>query len=292
MVDLVTSKGKGNDFYWIKYIKNRISQNKNFMCLITGQTGSGKSWSALAICELLNDDFNIGRVVFKGKDLMMLINSEDFNNRKGVAILWDEAGIDLSNRSWQSMTNRLLNFLLQTFRHRCFVLIFTTPYNSFIDKSTRKLFHAELSTVSINFKDSTVRIKPKLIQYNARYDKFYHKWLRVATGKGAVPLKEWNIPKPSPKILEGYEIKKTDFTRQLNENIGIELELLDKDKRKPLTDFQSSIEQCWKEGIFLQREISEKLGKPQPTIAVNEKYLRNKGYYKEKYKGITGTSPK
>lgn len=84
MVDLVTTKGNSQDFYWIKYIKNRIKQNKNFMCLITGQTGSGKSWSGLKICELLNDDFNIQRVVFKGKDLMMLINSGDFDNRKGV----------------------------------------------------------------------------------------------------------------------------------------------------------------------------------------------------------------
>lgn len=254
------------------------------MCLITGQTGSGKSWSALKICELLNDDFNIQRVVFKGKDLMMLINSGDFDKRKGVAILWDEAGIDLSNRSWQSMTNRLLNFLLQTFRHRCFILIFTTPYNSFIDKSTRKLFHAELSTVSINFKDKTVRIKPKLIQYNARYDKFYHKWLRVATGKGAVPLKEWNIPKPNMKLLDEYEDKKTDFTRELNESIEIELENLETDKKKTLTELQEKILDCWKKGIFLQKEIGEELGKFTQAVAINEKYMKNKGYNKDNYK--------
>jgi len=254
------------------------------MCIITGQTGSGKSWSALTICELLNDDFNIARVVFKGKDLMMLINSGDFNNRKGVAILWDEAGIDLSNRSWQSMTNRLLNFLLQTFRHRCFVLIFTTPYNSFIDKSTRKLFHAEFSTTNIDFKNNTVRLKPKLIQYNARYDKFYHKWLRVATGKGAYPLKQWNIPKPSVQILEDYETKKEDFTRQLNEDIQVELENLDTDKKKPLTELQEKILKCWKSGILLQKDIGRECDKASPQIAVNEKYMRNKGYNKEKYK--------
>jgi len=49
----------------IRYIRKRITQNKNFLALFTGPTGSGKSWTSLSIAEMLNEDFNISRLVSK-----------------------------------------------------------------------------------------------------------------------------------------------------------------------------------------------------------------------------------
>ena len=151
MVNIIKEVKNSDEYYWVRYIKQRTRQNKNFLFIISGQTGSGKSWSGLSIGEMVNKDFDVGRVVFRGKELMVLINSKA-PKKKGTFILWDEAGIDLSNRNWQANANRMINFLMQTFRHRCFVLCFTAPYSDFIDKSTRKLFHAEFRTISIDFK--------------------------------------------------------------------------------------------------------------------------------------------
>ena len=44
---------------WIRYIKQRIKQNKNFLGFISGPTGSAKSWSSLRIAEDLDKDFEI-----------------------------------------------------------------------------------------------------------------------------------------------------------------------------------------------------------------------------------------
>ena len=66
---------KPREKYWISYIKQRISKNKNFLGFISGQTGSGKSWSSIAIAEQLDPEFNIDRCVFSGLELMALINS-------------------------------------------------------------------------------------------------------------------------------------------------------------------------------------------------------------------------
>lgn len=278
---------ENKNFSWIRYIKQRIEKNKNFLCTITGPTGSGKSWTAMSIAEMLNEDFSVERIIFKGKDLLKQINSKEFDNKKGVVFIWDEAGVDLSNRDWQSLANKMLNFLLQTFRHRCFILFFTVPYADFLDVATRKLFHADFETVSINRRKKTVKIKPKLLQYNSNLKKWYRKYLRVIRrGIGITKIKRWSVPKPSDEIIEEYEKKKNLFTSQLNKEIEIVLEKIekkDKTDKKPLTELQKKIVKCWEKKIFNQREIGKIVNRPQPRISNNERYMRRKGYSKEDY---------
>lgn len=292
MTDLVVRKPEMKEYLFVKYIRRRIEQNKNFLAPITGQTGSGKSWAGLSICEMIDPTFSVDRVVFGGEELMRLINSDKLPKRKGVTFLFDEAGIDLSNRNWQSMTNKMINFLFQTFRHRCFILLFTAPYIDFVDSSTRKLFHGEMKTISINFTDRTTKIKPLLLQYNPEMKKFYKKFLRVATGKGVVPLNEWNVPAPSKKLVEEYERKKTAFTTNLNRGIELELKKLSGvGDRKPLTEFQQKIKDCWDKGILKLKDISKETGKVIQHISINEGYMRRKGYDKPVSRVINSDNP-
>ncbi len=283
-----------SEYSWINYIKKRIKNNKNFICILSGPTGSGKSWSALAIAEMLNKDFTVERVVFRGKELMRLVNSENLKKKTGVVIVFDEAGIDLSSRNWQSVTNRMLNFLIQTFRHRNFVLLFTAPYGDFLDLATRKLFHAEFQTVGINKAKKTVTLKPKLQQYNSAKGKWYTPFLKAVKPEiGMVKVKRWAVPKPSKELIEEYEKKKQKFTNSLNKEIEDTLENLDSGgkARKRLTDRQELILECWKQGFTNQSKIAEIISDKEKTrvenstISVNERYMRGKGYIKEKYLG-------
>jgi ABC-type oligopeptide transport system ATPase subunit len=209
----------------VKYVHRRIKNNKNFLVTITGPTGSGKSWTGLSIAELLDKEFTIDRVIFKGKELMKLINSGVL--KPGSVILWDEAGIDLSNRNWQSVTNKMLNALLQTFRSKNFILIFTVPFSDFVDASSRKLFHADFETQRINKALMEVVIKPKLLQYNPNLKKWYRKYLKVSSNGKMIKIKRWAVPKPSDELIKLYEAKKTIFTAGLNTDIGKQLEKLE-----------------------------------------------------------------
>lgn len=209
----------------VKYIHRRIKNNKNFLVTITGPTGSGKSWTGLSIAELLDPEFTVDRVIFKGKELMRLINNG--NLKPGSVILWDEAGIDLSNRNWQSVTNKMLNALLQTFRSRNFILIFTVPFSDFVDASSRKLFHADFETQRINKALQEVVIKPKLLQYNPNLKKWYRKYLKVSSNGKTIKIKRWGVPKPSDELIKVYEQKKILFTSGLNADIGKQLEKLE-----------------------------------------------------------------
>lgn len=271
----------------VRYIRKRITQNKNFIGMIVGATGSGKSFSALSIAEMLNEDYNISRLVFKGKDLMRIINHGEHHYRKGVVIVWDEAGIDLSNRNWYSITNKVLSFLIQTFRHKNFILLFTVPYSDFVDTATKKLFHAEFETCGIDIGKQTVAIKPKFLQYNSDKKKWYRKYLKVKV-KGSskrVKIRRWNVPKPSQELIDEYEKKKNSFTGQLNQEIESALNKLEESdntvmgvKKPPLTEQQRRFVEFWKIGITDSTLLSEILDMHRKDSAKYTANLFKKGY--------------
>lgn len=274
--------GKPKQKYWISYIKQRIQKNKNFLGFISGQTGSGKSWSSLSIAEQLDPEFSIDRCVFSGLELMQLINSGTL--KRGSCIVFEEAGVELNNRQWQSITNKMLNYLVQTFRHRGFILILNSPHMDFVDSATRKLFHAEIRTAGINFKTNECLLKPQLLQYNGRMQKFYYKRLKVITAEGKVPIDLWKVAKPSQELLDVYEQKKHRYTQQLNEEILQELmsahakqqeKTANKDKIA-LTAIQKDVIEKLKAGM-LPKQIAEARGRSLRNIHECIEGLRRKG---------------
>ena len=46
-------------YSWVRYISNRINNNKNFILMISGPTGSGKTWAGLSLGEMLDEQFNV-----------------------------------------------------------------------------------------------------------------------------------------------------------------------------------------------------------------------------------------
>lgn len=292
MGDLVLEKHLKKESPWIKYIKQRVyKKNKNFLGFFSGPTGGGKSWSALKIASLLKRDFGVDCVVFKGKNFIKLINS--FKKSRGQVIIFDEAGVDLSNRAWQSLTNKILNYLLQTFRHQGIIVLFTSPYMDFIDAASRKLFHAEFQLRSINKKEKYAVIKPYLIQYNGRKKKFYYKYLRMATkGYGLPrPIKKWKVGIPLKKLREDYEAKRLKFTLGLNKEIEEAFKKLGKTRVEDLPLRQRQIIQdYWMVGIFNQVEIAKGMEISQPVVCLSEQRLEKKGHKKDVYRQKYGNS--
>ena len=58
-----------------------------------------------------------------------------------MAIGFDEAGVGMNARDWYTIQNKILGMILQTFRHRNLMTVFTVPHISFIDVQARKLFN-------------------------------------------------------------------------------------------------------------------------------------------------------
>ena len=169
----------------IQYIKDRIhKKNKNFVMLFVGATGSGKSYSALRLAELLDDSFKIDRVCFKAKDFMNTINELIENNDKvsGKVVVWDEFGVEHNAREFMTISNRVINYFFQTSRHLNLIVIMTVPLLSFVDSATRKLMHGIAEMQGINTRNKTASVKVKMLQTNVMTGKEYPKYLRYRKG--------------------------------------------------------------------------------------------------------------
>lgn len=47
-----------NSVWLLQYIHKRIEENRNFIAIFTGDTGSGKSYSAIRLAEMVDTTFS------------------------------------------------------------------------------------------------------------------------------------------------------------------------------------------------------------------------------------------
>lgn len=266
---------------FFNYIKWRTAKQKNFLCTCIGQTGSGKSYTNLKAMEILNphkkpEDI-IKNTCFSGLEFLERLNSGEL--KRGDCLTWDEVGIGLSSKDWQSMSNKLINFILQTFRHLGLVVFFNTPSFSFIDASSRRLFHSIWETVGINYVNERCEVKPLLLQVDSRTGKVYFKYLRVNDDKhGQIPVKRLYLSLPSKELRVLYEAKKKKFTTKLSESILEELQELEakKGKSKPLTERQQEVLDLISSGLTT-KQVASKLGVSREAIQGTIGFIRKKG---------------
>ena len=231
---------------FFKYIKWRVEKQKNFLCTTIGETGGGKTYTDLKAMEILNPDKTpkeiIKNVAFTPIEFLDRLNSGEL--QKGDCLTWDECGIGLSAKEWQSVSNKLINYVLQTFRHLNLIVFFNTPSFSFIDASSRRLFHSIWITMGINYTTNKCEVKPLLLQTDPKKGKIYFKFLRSDDEKhGLIPVKRIYFSLPSKELRNLYETKKQAFTTKLNKSIYEELQEVEakRGRKKELTEHQQHI---------------------------------------------------
>lgn len=293
---------------WVRWIKKRIANNLNFIALFQGATGIGKTWASISIAQMIDKDFNVNQIVFDFKELMAVINSDWFKQKKWKIIIFDEPQITISNRNWQSVNNKLMNYLLSTFRHQNIILIFCSPYVDFLDSQSMKLLHCIFECVGVNKKTQLSRVRPKIQQYNSYMKKMYQHPLYVIKGKKTIALRDWHIPKPSMDLIEQYETKKTGFTSNLNKDIMHKLNDLTEDKkqedkpkeeetlieqrlnepydyklrgRKPLTARQEQVMKLL--ANHQAQEVAKMMNIDISSVSIHKKYAMKKGYTPQEF---------
>jgi hypothetical protein len=217
-----------------------IKRNKNWLAIICGETGSGKSYSGLSMVDEISPRGCDARrcVVF---DPVQFLNKVTHTKdlRKGDIIIFDEAGVGMSSREWYSVQNKLLGSVLQTFRNLNVGVIFTTPNLSFVDVQARKLFHNYFETAYVDYKTQLAYMKAYDIQHNSRYDKTYYKHPRIKDGDGrVVSVGYLAIPKPRKELVADYEQMKQEYTETLNSK-ALDTLTTPKEKKSNKLDYKS-----------------------------------------------------
>ncbi len=303
-VPIVRYNGPSKRNSWARWMVARtMRKNDNNLISVIGKTGSGKTWSAISICEIMSKmdkvPFTSKNIVFSLKELMDLINSGVL--KRGSKIIFDEPQVSISAREFQSMANKVFNLLVTTFRHLNLSLFFCTPFESLLDKSTRKLLHARFETMSINTRKKTCRLKPRYIEYSDWKSMPYLKQLIIydKTPDGSKRVQKmfhWDVPMPSDKIIKEYEKKKTDFTSNLNKNISSQLSKFDESGKSMTAPQQVAVVGVRKEltekqlrameflAAYGLKETAKRLGVTMGAISIHKKLSMKKGWGLQEFK--------
>lgn len=236
-------------FSFSKYIKDRVkNKNKNFIMVICGETGSGKSYAALDLAKLVDGHFNMDRVAFTAQQFMDILNSGKV--KKGQVILWDEAGLGVPAREFYTIANRSISYVFQTFRHRNISVILTTPHFGLIDSQIRSMIHCYGEMAHIDHENQISHMKVQRMEHDPKTGKTYFKYFR--TGKGANTVKFTQFPSylPPSKLLDKYEEKKSKQTDMWNKKAQAEIQAIEakmeKKNEKPKT-LEEQAKEIWKE---------------------------------------------
>lgn len=219
----------------IDRIRHKIlDRDENFLGIITGKTGIGKSGCALKIAEMVNPDFSIENLVFSARDFMDIVGKP--NIKKGDVIIWDEIGVGqvggygsggLASREFMTTTNKILNYFLQGFRAMNICVLFTLPSLSMLDIQTRNLAHG--IWVCLKRNEKYVTTKYFEVEHNPIVAKTYHKYQFSNDSK---QIKRVYIEPPSVILWHQYLKKKRIWLNELRAGVTAKLALQDKMESK------------------------------------------------------------
>jgi hypothetical protein len=255
------AKRKNFESWLVDRLSTRIhKRNLNALIGIYGPPGSGKSYTALRIAELLDPKFSVENVAFTVPELVHLINS---GLPPGAALVGDDFGTAANSRTWRSDPNMILSYVAQSFRYRRYLTVITLPDIAGLDSQVRRLFHLSLQTIRKDYAHSAVLCEPRRPVRYMTSSKTYWKFPRTDLGS-EVPgarVKVVAFHLPSKALQETYEAKRLeymdDFYRRLEGGMSDA-------GRTPKWAEKAILELA---GIKTQVEIAAALGISQGTVS-------------------------
>ncbi len=247
--------------------ENIYSEERNYLCIFMGKTGSGKSLSAITFALRNDKTFNLDRIVFNEDDFMTLIKKD---LPHGSFILADEIGSWLPAREYMTITNRLLSYVIQTFRYKRLGIIWTVPLNRQVDLTLRSMADATIETVKIHRKTQEVECKYKNVDVNPMTGKVYHRF-PVITKKEGDPrtLTKLFISRPEQKIEQAYLKKKERHMADFYESIHAKLRMVQKKEGFKKAKPNAKCERCGHEWPYNGKLVTARC--PSCTAVVNVK---------------------
>ncbi|WP_121744898.1 zonular occludens toxin domain-containing protein [Natronorubrum halophilum] len=200
--------------------------NDNWMAAVVGETGSGKSWASIRIAEAVDPDFSIDQVAFGVREFMELVTDDSLG--RGSVIVFEEASVEASAHEWYSKSNQVLSNVLDTWRHQNRGAIFTLPAFGQLQKTARGRMSALVQMHEKNEDAGYTIAKYKRCQQNTDTGKIYKKYSTL-NGKR---YKYLTLRPPSEELRQAYEEKKSQYTRDLNEELLEELIAAEEEKKK------------------------------------------------------------
>ena len=228
-------------------------EDKNVLIIFVGETGAGKSWSAVNIANMLDvtptgqgeykNNFIVNcekdgtptpdcRVIFSATDLIRLVKSK---LPKGSAIVWDEAGIGNDNTRWWDKKSILIKHVMQSFRAQNLILFLTVPDEESVALATRRLVHATFDVYDRD--ENFAYMKINWLQRDRKGKKVYRKTQSYKGEDGFdYKITDYMLRPLSNEIAQPYKKIKDKVLGDMNAFYEKEMELMEKIEGKNVED--------------------------------------------------------
>jgi hypothetical protein len=203
-----------------------LKQNKNFLCTVVGETGQGKSYAAMRLCELVMQaqgrEWDVEKyAMFWPSQFFRVLKTEEEGGylTRGDIVLADEWELTAYNRNFMDVVQKAVVAVLSTFRRDNIAVLFTLPFFDMQDVHTRKLMHSYIHMVEQG--------KGKFYYLNVdhytgdMYRRFKREYLE---GFGEAEYANVEFGLPTDKNIEKYEELKKDVVADVKSK-GEELAL-------------------------------------------------------------------
>jgi len=253
--------------YIYKKILERIHErDKNYIGVVLGEPGTGKSWAAIRMAEILDPTFSNDRIIFP--PMSNLLNKmkqykKKDKMRKGMFWVLDEGGVAASNRRWYTDANIYFNYILQSFRKLNQGLLITLPHLNLLDNQSKQFRNG---TIILKRKGEAIYFKNYVYETTGEVHRTHFK-------KEGEKIKGIHFKLPQYIDMEKYEKRKDEFlenimTDQIQEaNISKQEKLLKKKEK-----VQNNIEK-----YKYNDEISVEIIRIEEELAYNDaRYIKQK----------------
>lgn len=202
----------------LRKVWGRLNElNEHFVMAIVGREGVGKSYTAVKLGTLLDDEFTHDQVFFRAEEFLKLLRDEEY--REGAVYVLDEAGVSFGKRTWQDRAQRVANQALQLIRSHNVGLIFTLPRLGELDSQTEGRLQAFYEIVDKE-PEEYVEGKWKWIDPDRSNSTgtIYKKYPRTRWGNR---VRRIEFTPPPDDVVKPYEERKKKFQREVyDEAIG------------------------------------------------------------------------
>lgn len=202
----------------------KFTPKYDLILFIQGRRGSGKSYTALYLAKRLavavakrrggtwGDFFSISNVAaLEDTERVIKLLS---NKGKNQIVIIDDCSLAISNRSWNSPSNKNWNALLSVCRTNNWIIIMTAPLKSHVDNQTREMTDFTATIIKSAhaggfniLKILSSEISPSGVEYNHHF----------SVGKSKV--RYWLSFRPDKDLVVEYDKEREESAIRLNKRI-------------------------------------------------------------------------
>jgi len=232
-------------------IKKRVSRNGNAVIAILGSVGSGKSYFALRLGELLDPDFSIKNCSFSPSDFLALVRSKPL----GSVLVMDDAGLTIPARQFMTMSNRFMSMALESCRFKNQVLVLTMPSLAMIDKNARRLLNYCFWMESVDRARCESTATMYFVSTNPIHDRIYYKHPM----QNNLQIDSLTLSKPSDPLIRAYELYKKERLDALYARMQLDLRKAEGEAPSSKEDLNALVDKLRTEGLSYKK-IGDHLG--------------------------------